>query len=44
LISTSAIVAEPWPNHLIRFIFGFSPGGVNDLVARAVAEGVSLWN
>jgi len=34
----------PWPNHPIRFIFSFSLGGVNDLVARAVAEGFSLWN
>ena len=33
--------AESWPNRPIKFIVGFGPGGANDLVARAVAEGVS---
>ena len=33
--------ADTWPSRPIRFIVGFGPGGANDLVARAVAEGVS---
>ena len=41
VIGTSAMAADPWPNRLIHFIVGFGPGGANDLVARAVAEGVS---
>jgi len=32
---------EPWPNHPMKFVVGFGPGGANDLVARVVAEGVS---
>jgi len=32
---------EPWPNHPVKFVVGFGPGGANDLVARVVAEGVS---
>ena len=41
LIGKSALAADPWPNRPIKFIVGFGPGGANDLVARAVAEGVS---
>jgi tripartite-type tricarboxylate transporter receptor subunit TctC len=41
IIGTTAIAADPWPNRPIKFIVGFGPGGANDLVARAVAEGVS---
>ena len=32
---------EAWPNHPMKFVVGFGPGGANDLVARVVAEGVS---
>jgi len=37
----SAFAADPWPNHPVKFIVGFGPGGANDLVARVVAEAVS---
>ena len=37
----SAHAEEAWPNHPVKFIVGFGPGGANDLVARVVAEGVS---
>ncbi len=36
-----AYAEEAWPNHPVKFIVGFGPGGANDLVARVVAEGVS---
>lgn len=41
LMAQLAFAADPWPNHPIKFVVGFGPGGANDLVARAVAEGVS---
>ncbi len=33
-----------WPDHPIRFIVGFGPGGANDLIARFAAEGVLANN
>jgi tripartite-type tricarboxylate transporter receptor subunit TctC len=30
-----------WPDHPIRFIVAFGPGGANDLIGRIAAEGVS---
>jgi len=43
-IRASAKAADPWPNRPIRFIFCFGPDGANDLMARAVAAGVSKAN
>ncbi len=31
--------AQTWPTKTVRFIVPFSPGGANDLMARAAAEG-----
>jgi tripartite-type tricarboxylate transporter receptor subunit TctC len=36
-----AFAADPWPNHPIKFVVGFGPGGANDTVARVVAEAAS---
>ncbi len=40
-VTTSAALAQTWPDHPIRFIVPFAPGGANDLMGRAAAEGVS---
>ena len=37
----AASARAEWPDHPIRFIVGFGPGGANDLIARFAAEGVS---
>jgi tripartite-type tricarboxylate transporter receptor subunit TctC len=43
-ILVSAVAAPTaraeWPDHPIRFIVGFGPGGANDLIARIAAAGV----
>ena len=37
----AASARAEWPDHPIRFVVGFGPGGANDLIARFAAEGVS---
>jgi len=41
LCAANLVFADTWPSRPIKFIVGFGPGGANDLVARAVAEGMS---
>ena len=41
LVLGKAFAVDAWPNHPIKFIVGFGPGGANDLVARVVAEAAS---
>jgi tripartite-type tricarboxylate transporter receptor subunit TctC len=40
-VPAGGALAQTWPDKTIRFIVPFGPGGANDLVARAAAEGAS---
>ena len=40
LLHVSAARAD-WPDHAIKWVVPFGPGGANDLIARAAAEAVS---
>ncbi len=40
-IGSLAARADTWPDHPVKWIVPFAPGGANDLIARAAAEGVS---
>lgn len=40
-VFVGAAHADTWPSRPIRFVVPFGAGGANDLVARAVADGVS---
>jgi tripartite-type tricarboxylate transporter receptor subunit TctC len=39
VLATSA--AADWPDHPIKWVVPFAPGGANDLIARAASEGVA---
>ena len=40
-VTPATHAADAWPNHMIKFVVPFTPGGANDLVARAAADAVS---
>jgi tripartite-type tricarboxylate transporter receptor subunit TctC len=40
LLHVGAVRAD-WPDHAIKWVVPFGPGGANDLIARAAAEAVS---
>ena len=45
LLALGALAATParaaWPEHAVKWVVPFAPGGANDLIARAAADGVS---
>ncbi|MGZ5269014.1 MAG: Bug family tripartite tricarboxylate transporter substrate binding protein [Ramlibacter sp.] len=41
LQATPALAADAWPSRPIHFVVPFGPGGANDLLARAAADGAS---
>ena len=41
LIAFALCARADWPDHTIKWIVPFAPGGANDLIARAAAEGVA---
>jgi tripartite-type tricarboxylate transporter receptor subunit TctC len=41
LLAFAPFARAEWPDHPIKWIVPFAPGGANDLIARAAADGVS---
>lgn len=40
-VNTAALAAEKWPERPIRLVVGYAPGGATDVIARAVAKGLT---
>jgi tripartite-type tricarboxylate transporter receptor subunit TctC len=40
-LTAPAADAQPYPNHVIRIIHGFAPGGAADTLSRIMADGLS---
>src|SRR5258706_15733293 len=40
-LAVPAQAQSQWPDHPVKWIVPFSPGGANDLMGRAAGEGVS---
>jgi tripartite-type tricarboxylate transporter receptor subunit TctC len=41
LLGSNAALAQDYPTHPVRFFVGFPPGGSSDILARALAQGLT---